>query len=119
MAITKKMAKKIDFVGEIFANCVFESVPHPDELNMNQKERAEWFDFNGFEWHVEVVKFGIPEYRIWCSNWKSILKQKMTKTEKRKNTICKHCTVYLRKDYGTGIKGDIYEAEFVFTNIYC
>jgi len=25
----------------------------------------------------------------------------------------------LRKDYGTGIKGDIYEAEFVFTNIYC
>ena len=121
MAITKKMEKNLDFVGEIFKQYVFKKLPNPSDMTMFQKESVEWLDDYGFEWKVELVKFGMPEYRpeyrIWCSNWKSILKQKMTKTEKRKKTIYRHCTVYLKKDY-TGIKGDIFHAEYVFTNIF-
>ena len=117
MAITKKMAKNIDFVGDIFNQGVFEKLPHPSDMDMFQKERVEWLD-NGFEWKVELVKAGIAEYRIWCSNWKSIISQKMTKTEKKKKTIHKHCTVYFRKEYGAGVKGDIFEAEYAFTHIY-
>jgi hypothetical protein len=118
MAITKKMEKNLDFVGEIFKQYLFEKFLNPTDMNMFQKESVEWLDDYGFEWKVELVKTGIPEYRIWCSNWKSILKQKMTKTEKRKKTIYRHCTVYLKKDYDGYQRGDIFHAEYVFTHIY-
>jgi hypothetical protein len=115
MAVTKKMSKNLAFVEELISKGVLEKFPNITDWGMFHKESLEWVE-DGFEWKLETHKAGRVEYRIWCSNWKSIISQKMTKTEKRKKTICKQCTIRPKKDCD-GIKGDIFVGDYVYTYI--
>jgi hypothetical protein len=113
MAITKKMSKNLAFVEELISKDIVKNLPTMKDWTV--EESCEWWDDDGFEWNVERPKSNL-EYRIWCSNWKTIIKQKMTKTEKRKKTICKQCTIRPKKDCD-GIKGDIFVGDYVYTYI--
>jgi len=114
--MTKEMKNRNDFVGEIISK-VLKKLPNTDDWKPLQREILEWQD-GDFEWIIETHYLIGPAYHIYCSNWKTTIKQKMKKAEKRKNTINKNCIIIPRKYYDDGVKGDIFDGDYVFTNIF-
>ena len=105
--ITKKERKICAFLDELNSKDIIKNLPDMKDWSYNQEQRLEWSDEDGFEWNLRCTKTTESEYSITCSNWKTIIRKNITKTEKRKQTIHKSCYIYLLEEYGTSGK-DIY-----------
>lgn len=116
--MTQKYLKQVTFIDELKAKDIIKKLPNMDEWSFLEENISEWCDEDGFEWRLRCTKFTNSEYSISCSNWKTIIGQKMTKAEKRRETIFKSCFIYLAKEYGTGVKGDIFEGDYVYNYIH-